>query len=352
MRLTVLLSSVESLSNVGFNTVLTGHNVENGHGSRAIPASLIRSRLRFACGGSLVESSFVSIGLPVALAIIMFGLGLSLRVDDFRRVIYNPKAIGIILGAQVLLLPAVAFGLAHAFALDPLLAVGLMILAASPGGTTASLYSHLFRGDVALNITLTALNSILALLTLPIVVNLALWYFVEDSDTVGIQPDKLIQVFAVVLIPVALGMYVKHRAPGFAQRADKPVRILSALLLVGVVVGALLGEERAMEFLRQVGIVTALFCLLSLSIGYVVPRLFGLTRPQAIASGFEIGIHNSTLAIAVALTVLESTEMSIAPAVYGILMFPLAALFGFIVARKAKDSTDGSNSGAAAAPAH
>ncbi|MEE3849724.1 bile acid:sodium symporter family protein [Gordonia sp. LSe1-13] len=278
-----------------------------------------------------MESSFVAVGLPIALAVIMFGLGLSLTVADFRRVAHNTRAIAVILGCQMLLLPLVAFGLTVVFDLEPYLAVGLMILAASPGGTTSSVYSHLFRGDVALNVTLTAINSLLGLISLPIVVNLALNHFVGSDESVGMQPAKLLQVFAVVLIPVILGMVVRHRRPEFAARADKPVRIVSIVLLIGVVLGALLGEEKAMEYLARVGVVTTLFCVLSLLLGYLVPRVAGLTRGQSIASGFEVGIHNSTLAIAVALTALDNSEMAIAPAVYGILMFPLAALFGFAV---------------------
>lgn len=282
-----------------------------------------------------MDSAFVSIGLPIALGIIMFGLGLSLTPHDFRRVAAEPKAVVIILACQVVLLPAVAFGLTTLFSLETALAVGLMILAASPGGTTASLYSHLFRGDVALNIALTALNSVLALITLPIVVNLSLALFVGEGS-VGMQPAKLLQVFAVVLIPVVLGMIVRSRWPAVAAACDRPVRIVSAILLVVVVIGALLGEERALEYLGQAGAVTALFCVVSLGVGYLVPRLFGLTHRQAVASGFEIGIHNSTLAIAIALTVLNNPTMSVPPAVYGIIMFPLAAIFGAIVVRRTR----------------
>jgi BASS family bile acid:Na+ symporter len=234
---------------------------------------------------------------------------------------------------QVVLLPIVAFALAKGFGLEPGLAVGLTILAASPGGTTANLFSHLFRGDVALNITLTAINSLLALLTLPIVVNLALSQFRAGQPSVGMQASKLLQVFAVVLVPVAIGMLVRAKAPGFADRMDKPVRIASAVLLFLVVIGAILGEEHAMAYIARVGLVTSLFCLLSLTIGYAVPRLVGLNVAQSIASGFEIGIHNSTLAIAVALTVLSNIEMAVPSAVYGIVMFLIAAIFGFVLVR-------------------
>lgn len=281
-----------------------------------------------------MDSALVSVGLPIALAIIMFGLGLSLTPADFRRVAHEPKAVVIILLCQVILLPLVAFGLTKAMSLEAALAVGMMILAASPGGTTANLYSHLFRGDVALNITLTAINSLMALITLPIVVNLALGHFMSGEESVGMQPSKLLQVFAIVLVPVVIGMFVRAKAPGFADAADKPVRIASAVLLFLVVIGAILGDkENVGDYLAQVGVITTLFCVLSLTIGYVLPRLLGLTQPQAVASGFEIGIHNSTLAIAVALSVLENTTMGVPPAVYGILMFPIAALFGMGITR-------------------
>lgn len=219
-----------------------------------------------------MDSAPVSVGLPIALAIIMFGLGLSLTPADFTRIGRQPKAVVVILLVQVVLLPIVAFALAKGFGLEPGLAVGLMILAASPGGTTANLFSHLFRGDVALNITLTAINSLLALLTLPIVVNLALSRFRAGQPSVGMQASKLLQVFAVVLVPVAIGMLVRAKAPGFADRMDKPVRIASAVLLFLVVIGAILGEEHAMAYIARVGLVTSLFCLLSLTIGYTAPR--------------------------------------------------------------------------------
>src|SRR5690349_11040100 len=141
-----------------------------------------------------MDSSLLSVGLPIALAIIMFGLGLTLTVEDFRRIGRQPKPVVIALAAQVLLLPLLCLGLVVWFDLDPLLAVGMMLLAASPGGTTANLFSHLFRGDVALNITLTAVNSVLAVVTLPLVVNLAVAYFdPPDAGEMGLQVGKTLQ---------------------------------------------------------------------------------------------------------------------------------------------------------------
>ncbi|KGN32628.1 bile acid:sodium symporter [Knoellia sinensis KCTC 19936] len=283
-----------------------------------------------------MDSALITIGLPVALAVIMFGLGLALTPADFTRVGRHPRAVAIALACQLVLLPLVAFGLVKFWGLDPLLAVGFMILAASPGGTTANLMSHLFRGDVALNITLTAINSIIAIVTLPLVTNWALGHFLDDGSQIGLQFDKMAQVFAIVLVPVVIGMLVRRASPTFAARMDRPVRIASAVLLFLVIIGAMIGEkDNIMGYLADVGFVAALFCVISLSVGYAVPRLLGVTEDQAIASGFEIGIHNSTLAIAMAITVLESTEMSIPPAVYGILMFPIAAAFGVVVRNRA-----------------
>ena len=281
-----------------------------------------------------MDSALLTVGLPIALAVIMFGLGLSLTLADFRSVAQHPKAVAVALVVQVILLPIVAFFLIKLFGLTAGLAVGMMILAASPGGTTANLYSHLFHGDVALNISLTAINSLLAIVTLPIITNLALGYFGTGEDGIGMQVDKLVQVFAIVLIPVAIGMFVRSRWPQFAARMDKPVRIASAVLLALVVIGAILGErENILDYIVQVGAITSLFCILSLGIGYAVPRLLGLSEPQAIASSFEIGIHNSTLAIAMAVTVLQSTEMAVPGALYGVIMFFIAAAFGFLFIR-------------------
>ena len=279
------------------------------------------------------DSVLISVGLPIALAIIMFGLGLSLEVGDFRRVARTPRAVVVALGLQVLVLPVIAFGLVVAFDLDPLLAVGVMLLAASPGGTTANLFSHLFRGDVALNITLTAINSVLAAVTIPLVTNLAIGYFDTDGD-LGLQWSKGVQVIAIVLVPVAVGMLVRRWSREFAARADKPVRVFSIVVLVAVAVGALLGErENLGDYLQQVGLVTGLLCVLSLSLGYAGARLARLEQPQAVASSMEVGIHNTTVALTIALSVLDSTEVAIPAAVYSILMYVLATACGFLITR-------------------
>jgi BASS family bile acid:Na+ symporter len=282
-------------------------------------------------------SALTTIGLPVALGIIMFGLGLSLSPADFARVGKHPKAVIVALACQLVLLPALCFGLVVLFQLPPILAVGMILLAASPGGTTANLYSHLFRGDVALNVTLTAINSIVALFTLPLLTNLAISIFLPDSEGLGIQFNKAVEVFLIVLGPVVLGMLVRRFWPKFADRMDKPVRIASMLILAIVIVGALI-SNRDLFFpnLGSLAGITILFCALSLTIGFFVPRLFRVEPKQAVASAFEIGIHNATLAIVIAQTVIGSVEMSLPAAIYGVLMFFVALAFGFLIRGRVK----------------
>ena len=283
-----------------------------------------------------MESGPALAALPIALAVIMFGLGLDLTLQDFARIGRRPKPVVVALACQLFLLPLICFGLVILFALPPLLAVGMMLLAASPGGTVANLYSHLFRGDVALNISLTAINSIIAVVTLPLVVNLAIAFFQPGDLAVGLQFRKTVEVFLIVLVPVAMGMLVRGFRPGFADAMDRPVRIASVVILTVVVVGAALSNlDVLVNDLPSLAGITVSFCVLSLGVGYVVPRLLRIDRPQAVASAFEVGIHNATLAIVVAQSVLMSPQMSLPAAVYGVLMFPLAALFGLIIKRRA-----------------
>ncbi|MDP3713167.1 MAG: bile acid:sodium symporter family protein [Mycobacteriales bacterium] len=285
------------------------------------------------------DSALISVGLPIALAIIMFGLGLSLTPDDFRRVARTPRAVAVALVLQVLVLPAVAFGLVKAFDLDPLLAVGVMLLAASPGGTTANLFSHLFRGDVALNITLTAINSVLAAISIPVITNLAISHFDAEGD-LGLQLGKVLQVIAIVLVPVAAGMVVRSRSESFASKADRPVRVFSIVVLALVSTGALLGErDNLVDYAQQVGLVTGLFCAISLLLGYTGARVMRLDERQAIACSMEVGIHNTTIALTIALSVLDSTEVAIPSAVYSVVMYVLATAFGYTITRGRRAST-------------
>ncbi|TNJ35227.1 bile acid:sodium symporter family protein [Arenimonas terrae] len=276
----------------------------------------------------MADNTLLVLFLPIALAVVMAGLGLHLTLADFRRVLAAPKAVAVALVVQALLLPPLAFGLCRVFALPGELALGLILLAASPGGVTANLFSHLARGDVALNISLTAINSLLALLTLPLWTALALSTFLGAEASVPPPTGKVLEVATLVIVPVALGMGLRAWNPVLADAAEKPVRLLSSLLLGVLIVLAFASEwDTVREFAPVVGLACISFNLASLLIGYFAPRALKLAEPQAIAIGFEIGIHNGTLAIFIALEVLGRAQASIAPAIYSLSMYLTAALF-------------------------
>jgi BASS family bile acid:Na+ symporter len=279
--------------------------------------------------------------LPIALGVIMLGLGLSLQLADFKRVIVYPRAVIVGLAAQMLILPAICLGVAHLFALPAELAVGLMLLAASPGGATANLFSHLAKGDVALNITLTAVNSVLSLVTMPLIVGLSMQHFMGTDKAIPLQFDKIISVVAVILVPVVIGMVIRSKRADVAHKLDKPVRIISAVFLILVIAAAVVKQHDVIiDQFKEVGLACLVFNLASMAVGYFLPRAFGVVRKQAVAIGMEIGIHNGTLAITLALTVIENTTMSIPPAIYSLIMFFTAAGFGAWMARRTSDAPE------------
>ncbi|MFC6083535.1 bile acid:sodium symporter family protein [Sphaerisporangium aureirubrum] len=283
-----------------------------------------------------MNSPLVLGSLPYALGVVMFGLGLSLTWADFRRVGQYPKAAVVALVCQVVVLPGVCFGVVWGLGVPGELAVGLVLVAASPGGPTANLFSHLFGGNVALNITLTAVNSVLIVVTLPIWVNLAVGFFLPGGGSLGLQVDKLQQVFLMVLGPVAVGMVVRGVGPRVAAGLKVPVRVLSVVVLVAVIFAVLYGERGNLAgYFVLVGGAALVFNVVSLLVGYGVPRLTGVDHAAATAAGFEIGIHNTALAITVALSpgLLDSAEIAIPGAVYGVIMFFTAAVFGWVITR-------------------
>ena len=270
-----------------------------------------------------------------ALALIMFGLGLSLTVGDFRRLLGHPKAVLLALALQALALPALCYGLVVLLDVPPVFAIGLMLLAASPGGVSANLFSHLFGGNVAMNISLTAINTLLSIVTLPLVANFAIASFSQSGQVVPMQTAKVMEVIGIVLVPVAIGMAVKRIAPGFAARTDKPMKIFSMAVLAALALIAFAKEWDALTgSFATIGLAVVLFNAASLGLGYYVPRIAGLDQPNAVAIGYEIGIHNSTLAIFVAVSVLGDFQLMVPAAIYSISMYVLATAFGLLVLRR------------------
>jgi BASS family bile acid:Na+ symporter len=283
------------------------------------------------------SSSALTIGLPLVLCIIMLGLGLSLKLDDFRRVLSEPRAVLIGLVCQILVLPILCFGLTSAAGLPPAIAVGMMLLAASPGGTSATLYTHLARGDVALSITLTALTSALSMVTVPLIANFALVQFSGEEALVYLEIHQVAQIFLIAVVPALLGVFIRSRHPVLAQRLENPVKLLAMVFLVAVVLFALVSQWDLIAIWGPtVGTVVLAFNLISFAVGYFVPRLLRVEYRQAIALAMSIGMHNAALVITVALSehMLDDPEMAIPPAAYGLFAYITGGILVWAINRR------------------
>ncbi|MTI99828.1 bile acid:sodium symporter family protein [Marinobacter salsuginis] len=276
------------------------------------------------------SSPLISAGLPIALFIIMIGIGMTLTIRDFRQVAVYPK--GMIVGtvAQILVMPLIAFLLATLLAVPPAIAVGLVIIAACPGGTTSNLFVLLSRGNIALSIVLTVSASLITILTLPLFTNIALQHYMGTEEDIVLPVWKTIgMLVGIVLFPVAIGMVVRTRNPEVARKAESIVSIFGGIVLAVLIVALVYGvRDQIWELLKQAGPATILLNVAGIGLGLAAGRLAGLTQRESLAVAVELGVKNGTIALMVTLTLLESSAMSIPAAVYGVLMFPI----GFVLA--------------------
>lgn len=286
-----------------------------------------------------MESNFLTaVFLPLALFIIMLGMGLGLTLNDFKRIAVAPKSVIVGLLAQLVMLPFVGFVLASIFPLAPELAVGVMVLAACPGGPTSNMVTYLAQGDVALSITLTAISSLITVLTIPLVVNLSMQHFIGENVLLQLPfIPTVIQIAVVTLIPVALGMVLHRYTPTFAANVEKGVKWLSLFFLALIIFGLLLKERANLPtFLLQVGWVTLTLNIVTMALGYGFATLVKINSKSTVAITCEVGIQNGTLAIAVASapTLLNNPTMAIPAAIYSLLMFVTGAALAFWARRK------------------
>jgi bile acid:Na+ symporter, BASS family len=285
----------------------------------------------------MADNPIIMVFLPICLGIIMIGLGLHLTLADFRRVVTQPKAVAIALFVQIVLLPPACFLIARLLQLPGELGLGLLLLAASPGGITANLFSYLARGDVALNITLTAINSLFCLVTLPLWIMAGIYFFLGSENAIPLPTRKVIEVAFLVIVPVIIGMTIRRFKPALADAAEKPVRILSTLVLVLLTMLAIFSEWQLLKtYALLIGSACLLFNLLSLAAGYFSARLVKLKSPQATAIAFEIGVHNGTLAVFTALQVLKLPAAAVAPAIYSLIMYVTAATLAYYLLQQNK----------------
>lgn len=261
--------------------------------------------------------------LGASLFIIMLGMGLSLVADDFKRVLIYPKSVIVGLVSQLVLLPIIGFGVASLFDVRPEIAVGIMILAACPGGPTSNLIAHLAKGNTALSVTLTAFSSFITILTIPFIINFALEQFMDQSEFIKLDViQTILQVMVIIIIPIVIGMMIRKYKAAFALKMERSVRIASGVVIMLVIVGLCVKEkDNMLPYLQEAGLVSLVLNVVTMFVGYRVAKLFSLNDKAAVSISIESGIQNGTLAISIAVVLLNNTEFAIAPAVYGLLMF-------------------------------
>ena len=286
-----------------------------------------------------MESSLLTaVLLPLALFIIMLGMGLGLTPNDFKRILIEPKAVLIGLAAQLLLLPIVGFIIASLFPLQPELAVGVMILSACPGGPTSNLLTYLAAGNVALSVTLTAISSLITVFTIPLVVNFSMQQFAGASVSLQLPfLQTVLQIAVITLIPIAFGMVLHRIVPRLSAKLEKGVKWLSLFFLALIVFGILLAERANLaSYILQVGWATLTLNVLTMGLGYMLATVAKLGHKSATAITCEVGIQNGTLAIAVASapTLLDNPTMSIPAGIYSLLMFATGAILAWWARRQ------------------
>ena len=269
-----------------------------------------------------------SIIIPICLFLIMMGMGLTLIANDFKRVLKYPKAVGIGLTNQLLLLPIIGFALANIMPLEPEYAVGVMLLVLCPGGTTSNLFTYLAKGDVALSVTMTAIASVITVFSIPIVLGFSLVHFMGAGSEFQLPVLKtMITLIVLTIVPISIGMLIKRFAPKVADKSQLYVSRFGVIFLTLLVVFlSYVQRDIIVEALIATGPVSLLLNLSTMALGYYTSKWFGLKLAQRTSITLEVGLQNSTLSIFMALTLLANYKMSMTPAIYTLIMFLTAGI--------------------------
>lgn len=276
--------------------------------------------------------------IPLCLFLIMMGMGLSLVVNDFKRVVKYPKAVGIGLTNQLILLPIIGFALASIMPLQPEYAVGVMLLVLCPGGTTSNLFTYLAKGDVALSVTMTAIASIITVFSIPIVLSFSLVHFMGAGNEFQLPVLKtMITLIALTIVPISLGMLIKRFAPKVADNSQVFVSRFGVMFLTLLVVFlTYVQRDIVIDAFIATGPVSLLLNLSTMALGYYTSKWFGLNLAQRTSITLEVGLQNSTLSIFMALTLLGNYQMSMTPAIYTLVMFLTAGILVRVFSAKYK----------------
>lgn len=260
--------------------------------------------------------------LPTALGIIMLGMGLSLELKDFKRVTEFTKSIAVGLFSQLFILPIIGFLIAKTIPMQPEIALGLVIVAICPGGPSSNLITFLAKGDVALSVTLTAFSSIITVVTIPLLGNLAYEHFIGETAQIALPIGKtIVQIFLMTLLPISVGMSIKQMFPQVANSLEKTTNIFAALFLAIIIILLVIREwNRLPQFIFQAGLGVIILNTISMLAAFNISKLFNLNLHQKICIAIEVGIQNGTLAIAITAGLLNNKNMAIPAALYSLFM--------------------------------
>ncbi len=274
--------------------------------------------------------------LPIALAFIMLSLGLGLTGADFLRIIKQPKDFFVGTISQIILLPIIAFALVKVWAISPELAVGVMIIAAAPGGVTSNILTSFAKGDVALSISLTAIISLLSVITIPFIIFASLNLLEAENISTNISLVKMaLSMFLIVTVPVIIGMLFKKFFSNTAIKFEAISKKVSAVLFVIVLIGAILAErENVISYFAQAGLITLVLNIVMMLVAFYLAQLMGTGTAQKKCIAIECGLQNGTLAIFVATSLFGGGIYVIPAATYSLIMFATSLIFVFLLRKK------------------
>lgn len=269
-------------------------------------------------GNSIIMDVF----LPIAVAFIMFGMGLGLTKQDFSRLWITPKPVVVGLLGQLIFLPLLAFVICISFGLSPALAVGMMILAASPGGTMSNVLSQLAKANLALSVTLTSICTLVCVASTPWLIHFSVHYFAEQNPPEYSLVTTSIGLIALTLVPVSLGIWIRQKQTAFAVRFEVYFRRFSLIFMICMIIALMIKERHLLvESFEQVFLACISLSFASVALGVVLAKLFKLSEEDMLTLAIEVGIQNATMAILIAVSFLHQPSYAITAGVYGLTMY-------------------------------
>lgn len=283
----------------------------------------------------------IRIFLGIAIMVIMLGMGLSLTIADFTRILKNPKPVSAGLIAQLILLPLIAYLLITIFNIEGALAVGVMLIASAPGGAVSNMFTFLARGDIALSVSLTAITCLVTIISIPFIIDFSISHFltIENSDELVNKGEFFKTLILLVLLPVSIGMAIRKAKPKIADKSERPVKIASIILLAGIIaVAAITNSDKIKEAIQTVGYAIVGLNIITMFIGYQLGKLLQLNGSQRTTIAIECGIQNGTLAIGLASIGMLGNypNVLLPPALYSVFMFFTGGAFSYWMFKKSK----------------